>query len=284
MAQGWAESVAPGWGDFASGELGKVGRFESGYIKWHRRAFAGDIGDNINCLAVWVALLSMATWKQTKILWEGKQRELPPGSVVFGITELSSRWECSKNTISKWLRYLQTSDRISLETCPRGCIATIRNWEEYQLSDDEGRTPSEHKVNTARTQGEHSENLSEEGNKSKKRRSNTAEHPLVGIWNQYRGPLPAVRGCSGQRRTYADARWGEHPSTEYWGEVITRMTKSAFCRGEKNKPGPHENWKADFDFLVTPGRDHKIIEGKYDDRSASQSQGSVITEKTVIDL
>lgn len=89
-------------------------------------------------------------------------------------------------------------------------------------------------------------------------------HPLAEIWNSNRGPLPAVKGCDGSRLKDAKERWAENPSPEYWVEVVTTMTRSAFLRGERRSQ-THPNWKADFDFMVKKGRHFLILEGKYDD-------------------
>lgn len=93
--------------------------------------------------------------------------------------------------------------------------------------------------------------------------------PLGDIWNKHKGQLSELRGCSGKRLDSAKARWDENPSTEYWAEIITRMALSDFCLGKKNQPGPHASWKADFDFLIRPDTQHKVLEGKYDNRSGA---------------
>jgi CTP-dependent riboflavin kinase len=109
-----------------------MARFENGFIKLHRQAYFGDIGTNIHCFGLWCALLCMATWKESKVIWKGKQRVLPPGSVVFGFRELSEKLHCSKNTIRRWLSYLSDSERLVTEHSPRGTLVTILNWERYQ--------------------------------------------------------------------------------------------------------------------------------------------------------
>ena len=92
--------------------------------------------------------------------------------------------------------------------------------------------------------------------------------PLAELWNKHRGQLAEVKGCTGKRLESANARWDEKPETEYWSEIVSRMARSAFCRGEKQQPGPHSSWKADFDFLIRPDTQHKVLEGKYDDRKS----------------
>lgn len=93
-------------------------------------------------------------------------------------------------------------------------------------------------------------------------------HPLFEIWNKNRGKLPEAKELSPNRKKSAQARWSEKPSTEYWTEIVVRMSRSPFLRGEKNDPnGSHKNWKADFDFFLKPETHVKVTEGKYDDRN-----------------
>lgn len=127
-----------------------------------------DIGDNVYALALWTMLLALANWKESKIMWEGKQRVLPPGSVVFGFREFAERWEVSPNTVKKWAQYLHETGRIVLEVCPRGSLATICNWDKYQAREDEACTTSAHSVHTDCTQAAHSVHLNEEGKKERK--------------------------------------------------------------------------------------------------------------------
>lgn len=107
-------------------------RWESGWFKVWREAWHKDLSRNVYLWALWHALLHMAHWKESQTIWNGDRRTLPPGTVIFGIKEIANRWNCSQRTISKWLHYLHKTDRIVLETCARGTLVTIRNWEKYQ--------------------------------------------------------------------------------------------------------------------------------------------------------
>lgn len=107
-----------------------------------------------------------------------------------------------------------------------------------------------------------------------KRETKSATHTLVEIWNSNRGPLPAVRGCSGTRMKQARARWDENPSPEYWAEIVTRLAASPFCSGKNDRL-----WKADFDFLIKPDTQHRVLEGKYDGKLSTHSQPGLTAEE-----
>lgn len=146
-----------------------MARFSSGWIKIWRKAIDSDLSGNVYLWTIWHWLLIAATWKPSKILWNGKQREIPPGTVVFGLKELSLKWGCSRSVVNKWLHYLHDTGRIVYETSTRGSIVTIQNWEIYQGNDDHDADTREHGDYTAATARLHGETLSEEDKKERKK-------------------------------------------------------------------------------------------------------------------
>lgn len=247
-----------------------MARFNNGWIKVYRSMGDGDLAENPILLALWIRLLTWATWKSSKVLWNGEQREIPAGSVVFGFRELAAQWGCSAKTIHKWAHYLHSTKRIALETSTHGSLATICNWEIYQAQEDAGVTPREREVNAEGTPGKREVNLIEESKKEERRKkrgeSAVALPRLAEIWNQHRGSLPEVKGCNGSRRKHAEARWREEPDAERWAAVVQRLARSPFCTGDNDR-----GWRADFDFLIRPETKHKADEGKYDERGGRTS-------------
>ena len=88
---------------------------------------------------------------------------------------------------------------------------------------------------------------------------------LARLWNEHRGNLSKVVGCSAQRTRLAEARWKENPSDEYWAGIIQQIACSDFCNGKGER-----GWRASFDFLVRPDTQHKVLEGKYGTRKTPQ--------------
>lgn len=126
-----------------------MSRSTSGWFKCWRSAWDKDLGENIYLWGLWHALLHIAFWKESQKLWNGHQRVLPPGTVIFSPKEISQKWGCSKSVIQKWLKHLHDTGRIVVESCPRGTLVTICNWELYQSSEDEACSPRGHGVVTA---------------------------------------------------------------------------------------------------------------------------------------
>ena len=100
--------------------------------------------------------------------------------------------------------------------------------------------------------------------------------PLVEIWNENRGTLPKVVGLSSSRRKQSHARWEENPDRSYWVSIIEKLKSSSFCNGKNDR-----GWRADFDFLVRPDTQHKVLEGKYDDRTPNAKK-SLLDDPEVI--
>lgn len=84
-------------------------------------------------------------------------------------------------------------------------------------------------------------------------------HPLVEVWNKHCGKLPKVKACGASRLRFASLRWKENPSQDYWAEVVKKLSSSQFCTGANNR-----GWRANFDFLLRPETQHKVLEGVYD--------------------
>lgn len=146
-----------------------MARFDQGWVKVWRLSSHSDLIGNVYLWGIWHWLLLAATWKPSKILWNGQQRELPPGSVVFGLEEISKSWKCSRSTVSTWLKYLQKTGRVVYEPSKRGCLITICNWELYQSQDDAVCTEREQEADKSRIQPVHEVALSEEVKNLKKK-------------------------------------------------------------------------------------------------------------------
>lgn len=97
---------------------------------------------------------------------------------------------------------------------------------------------------------------------------------LVAGWNEICVPaglakvisLDAIRrkkALERIRESYKHARAYGESVEDFWGHVFTKVSKSAWCRGQRPSPG-HENWRADFDFVIHDStRPLKAREGKY---------------------
>lgn len=76
--------------------------------------------------------------------------------------------------------------------------------------------------------------------------------------------LPQVRSFTGQRRKKLSSIISKY-KLEGWSEALSHVEKSTFLQG-KNENG----WKVDLDFLVRESSFVKVLEGKYNNTSATE--------------
>lgn len=93
------------------------------------------------------------------------------------------------------------------------------------------------------------------------RNARSTPEDLMAAWNQHAPHLPKVKCMGRERQRLARHRLHERSLGE-WIEVIQRLDRSSFCRGNDR------GWRADIDFLLKPDTATKVLEGKYDDRGA----------------
>lgn len=111
----------------------------------------------------------------------------------------------------------------------------------------------------------------------------------VAIWNRVcGGTLRRVTKLTPDRSRHLTARLADLPEEtrlDDWEAACERVMASDWLLGRLNSPGPHQNWQADFDFIVTERAWVKLAEGIYDNkRSASVrrfADGSEIAPGTV---
>lgn len=81
--------------------------------------------------------------------------------------------------------------------------------------------------------------------------------------------FPHLRSIDGERRKAVSARWRQHKSLAVFEELFRIAESSAFLKGQNDR-----NWHADFDWLMKATNFAKVLEHKYDDRSASGNPAS----------
>jgi hypothetical protein len=210
-----------------------MARFTSGWFKMHREATEKDLGKNLHLWSIWTTLLCMATWKESQIIWNGKQRMIPPGSVVLGISELATRWGCSQRTISKWLHYLHDTQRIVLESCARGTLVSICNWNAYQAPDDEACALPAQQVGTDCALTARQVGLNEE---VKKVRRKEAAYPteFLKVWDKHQKGGKAESLTKWRKIPIADREAFETALTNYLAHCTAKGTEPEYIKDLHN--------------------------------------------------
>lgn len=76
---------------------------------------------------------------------------------------------------------------------------------------------------------------------------------------------PTIKAIDGNRRKAVAARWRTNRSLDTFEELFRIAEASPFLKGQNDR-----NWSADFDWMMKPSNFTKILEHRYDDRSAGE--------------
>jgi hypothetical protein len=189
---------------------------------------------------VWIALLARASQHMS-------------GAFELEVGQISARLRVTDLKVQESLKDLQAAKRIQIHTS-RPRIA--RRTRDTRARHSTGRDGTGHN-GTGRDEG--------------LRAVAALPSSLVEIWNTHKAPgMPGVTTplrVGRPRMREATARLAEEPDLNRWREVVQRIARSKFCRGENDR-----GWVADFDFLVRAETFAKVLEGKYDDRASQKAE------------
>lgn len=186
-----------------------------GFICLWRKTFDEPIWYNSTSeqKALFITLLSMASWKERKYDIYGEEMILQPGQFITSYTELAKLTGkgVSRQIVRTGLDRFERLNFLTRQVTQRGTLITIVNWRKYQdkdyednTADNTGATREQHSINTGATQEQHRTNTPikeqlQQGNKgTKKQYINT--------------PLPPL----GERR-----EGSKTSSVDEWEELIT---------------------------------------------------------------
>jgi hypothetical protein len=105
--------------------------------------------------------------------------------------------------------------------------------------------------------------------KSKTDLSNDELQQVVDVFNQVCTQLPEVQKLTLARKKTIQARVNEY-GTKQIGALFRAVSKSDFLNGKGEK-----GWVADFDWIMNPNNFIKILEGRYNGKTKSNTKSSV---------
>lgn len=124
----------------------------SGWLKLHRKILENPIMQKPNYLAVFIYLLTNANYEPKDIIINNEKTTIPVGSFIGSQRKISELLKISLGSVNKILNYLKDERTIEIKPTNKFCYFSITNWENYQSDEHK----NEHKMNTTRTQNEHS--------------------------------------------------------------------------------------------------------------------------------
>jgi hypothetical protein len=116
------------------------------------------------------------------------------------------------------------------------------------------------------------------GETSSHGRAALSPQSLMALYNTEAPPtLPKVKTLTEARIKKATGTLRQFPQSDFWQTVLAEIRQSAFLQGLKASPG-HEHFRADFDWLLTKGKDGtencvKVFEGKFRDGATPKRPG-----------
>lgn len=106
-----------------------------GYFKVDRGIRDWKYWGNAAVRGFWLYLIEEANWKDG---WYGKGISVPRGSFITSFEKMARENELSKNTIRKYVGYLENEGQIKVSASNKYTMITVVKYDEYQGVDDAG--------------------------------------------------------------------------------------------------------------------------------------------------
>lgn len=126
-----------------------------GYVKLHRSFLDWEWYDDDDCVKLFLHLLMIANWQETK--WHGQS--LPAGSKIISQVELAARFGWSRQKMGRTLDKLKSTGEVICKAGTKWTLVALVNWAKYQSDDQQSghepgtkRAPSGHETGTKRAQ------------------------------------------------------------------------------------------------------------------------------------
>lgn len=103
----------------------------NGFISLHRKLTEWEWYTDPNTKSVFIHLLLMASWKDTK--WKGIV--IKRGELITGRKSLSESLGISQRAIRTSLNHLKTTNEVTIKTTNRYSVISINNYDSYQRND-----------------------------------------------------------------------------------------------------------------------------------------------------
>lgn len=86
-------------------------------------------------LQLWIHLLLSVGHGEKEILWNGQSRKLEPGQMITGRDALSRETGINRSKIERILKFFENEQQIEQQKTTKFRLITLKNWSEYQQSE-----------------------------------------------------------------------------------------------------------------------------------------------------
>lgn len=116
---------------------------KNGWVKLHRKMLDNPIiMKDAEHLAVWMYLLLNATHAEYPALFKGKKITLQPGQLITGRKSIASTLSVNESKVRRILDAFESDQQIDRQRSNQNTLISLKNWEKYQLFDQQNDQPS----------------------------------------------------------------------------------------------------------------------------------------------
>lgn len=130
-----------------------------GYIKLYRKVTSSFVWTNSNMLKLWILCLTKASHKESRFIFNGQEVQVSSGQFVTGRAVIEKEFndgvprdqQIVGRTLWRWLKRFEKEEMLSIKSTTKYSVISIKNWNEYQGSDQQvssGRPSTVQQVST----------------------------------------------------------------------------------------------------------------------------------------
>ena len=120
----------------------------NGWIKLHRKILDNPrLAEDNDYLVVWIKLLMLVKYEDTRALFKGKEITLKAGQIITGRKWLAKFCNEQQSKVERILKWLESEHQIEQQTTNKNRLITITKWSYYQQTEQQ----DEQQVNNKRT-------------------------------------------------------------------------------------------------------------------------------------
>lgn len=142
---------------------------DQGYVKVYRQLLDNPVVcKDADHFTIWGFLLLKATHAKIDFMFAGKRIALMPGQLITGRKTIADKFNISESKVQRVLKTFEIEQMIEQQTSNKNRLITVKNWCEYQSSEQQNEQP----VNNKRTTTEQQLNTNKNVKNDKNERNN----------------------------------------------------------------------------------------------------------------
>jgi len=125
---------------------------KSGWIKLHRKVLENPIFSSEKGFRLWIWCLLKAGHKEKDVYLGNEKIHLKEGEFIFGRGSASEQLGIKESTIRNWMKTLKQDRYIDIKPTNKYSLIKVRNWEQYQDTEQGDGQQSKNKLKTKQKQ------------------------------------------------------------------------------------------------------------------------------------